>query len=104
MECLCIREEFCLRPHAAPMPIVAGAPEGFICKLGLPCCSLGLKQPQICMKGKGQFCCFISNVALPPDADTPMMVALYGLTCFPIVGCCVAMKDVNASNGALNKT
>eukprot|EP00428_Durinskia_dybowskii_P069066 CAMPEP_0170401106 /NCGR_PEP_ID=MMETSP0117_2-20130122/24847_1 /TAXON_ID=400756 /ORGANISM="Durinskia baltica, Strain CSIRO CS-38" /LENGTH=154 /DNA_ID=CAMNT_0010657885 /DNA_START=47 /DNA_END=511 /DNA_ORIENTATION=+ len=101
-ECLCIKEEFCLRQGADPLPIVLGAAEGFICKLGLPCCSCALKQPEICLKAKAQCCCIVGNAALPPDEDTPLMLAVYGLSCFPVVGCCVPMKDVRAgaANGA----
>jgi hypothetical protein len=94
-ECVCIKEEFCCRQGVEPMPIVVGVAEGFLCKIGLPCCSCGLKVPEICMKAKGQCCCFIANAAIPPDADTPMMIAVYGLTCFPVQGCCVPFKDVS---------
>lgn len=97
VECLCIKEEFCLRQGATPLPIITGTAEGFICKLGLPCCSCGLKNPEILVKGKGQCCCFINNVALPPDEDTPLMFALYGLMCFPAQGCCVPMKEARAA-------
>lgn len=98
-ECLCIKEEFCLLQGATALPIVAGAAEGLICKLGLPCCSVALKNPEICMKGKSQICCVVSNVALPPDADTPLMFAMYGLMCFPVQGCCVPIKNTKTAAG-----
>ena len=103
-ECLCIKEEFCCKANTPQMPIVLGAAEGFICKLGLPCCSCGLKVPTIILKGKSQCLCIVGNAAFPPDEDTPMMFALYGLTCFPVQGCCMALKDVAPKGAAAQNT
>lgn len=93
-ECLCIREEFCCKAATEPMPCVVGPAEGFLVKIGAPCCSCGLKVPTICLKGKGQCCCFVNNAAIPPDADTPLMCAVYGLVCFPVQGCCMKLSAV----------
>jgi hypothetical protein len=96
-ECLCIKEEFCLKQNTEPMPCVLGVAEGFICQIGAPCCSCGLKNPDILLKSKGQCCCFIGNAALPLDEDTPPMCAIYGLTLFPIQGCCLKLSEVKAA-------
>lgn len=99
-ECLCIREEFCVKAGTDPMPCVVGAAEGFICKLGAPCCSIALKVPDLLLKAKSQCCCFVGNAAIPPDQDTPMMCAVYGLVCLPVQGCCLKMKDVAPKDAA----
>jgi hypothetical protein len=96
-ECLCIREEFCCKANTDPMPCVVGPADGFIVKIGAPCCSCGLKVPDILLKGKSQCFCLTSNAALPPDADTPMMFAVYGLSCFPQFGCCLKMSEVSGA-------
>lgn len=93
-ECLCIREEFCLRPGGAPMPCVIGPADGFLFKIGIPCWSIGLKIPTLLLKSKAQCCCFVGNVAFPPDKDTPLLFALYGLVLFPVLGCCLPMRNV----------
>lgn len=76
------------------MPCVIGAADGFILKVGLPCCSIGLKVPTICMKAKSQCFCLTSNVAIPPDEDTPLMLAIMGVMCFPVFGVCMKMSAV----------
>lgn len=75
-ECLCIEEEFCAKLGTPIIPIKFETGNGYICKLGLAICSCGLKMPTICLKGKGQCCCFVSQAALPPDNDVPLMCAI----------------------------
>lgn len=99
VECLCIKEELCCTPSTPVMPCIIGAAEGFICKIGAPCCSCGVKVPTICAKGNSKCFCLTNQLALPPDADTPLMIAVYGLMCFPIQGCCVKFSEaVPAAN------
>lgn len=95
-ECCCLKHEFCLKVGEKPMECMMGKPvvlELMLCKLALPCCSCGLKKPKFVCKGIHQCCCFKSNLALPPDDDTPLMVALYGLLCYPKQGCCKKFSD-----------
>uniref|UniRef100_A0A7S3MBB3 Uncharacterized protein n=1 Tax=Spumella elongata TaxID=89044 RepID=A0A7S3MBB3_9STRA len=96
-ECLCIEEKFCIKQGVDPWPCITGTAEGYICKIGAPCCTCGIKQPTILVKGKGQCCCFINNVALPPDEDTPLMFAVYGLACLPKVGCCLKLSELRGA-------
>uniref|UniRef100_A0A7S3HLB0 Uncharacterized protein n=1 Tax=Spumella elongata TaxID=89044 RepID=A0A7S3HLB0_9STRA len=87
-ECLCIHEEFCLKANTAFMPCVIGPASGYLCKIGIPCCAFGIKIPTVLLKGKSSCFCLTTNCAFPPDADTPLMLAVYGLMCFPVIGCC----------------
>mmetsp|Transcript_58828 Transcript_58828/g.120362 ORF Transcript_58828/g.120362 Transcript_58828/m.120362 type:complete len:131 (-) Transcript_58828:165-557(-) len=92
-ECLCVQEEFCLKAGTTPMPCVVGPAEGFICKIGLPCCSCGLKIPTVLCKGKSQMCCVAAQQEFPPGTDVPMLCALYGLVLYPKVGCCMKWSE-----------
>ena len=95
-ECICLKQECCIKVGEKPMDCILAKPvvlELMICKIGCPCCSIGLKRPKPICKGKGECCCFRNNVALPPDDDTPMMFALYGLLCYPKQGCCKKMSE-----------
>lgn len=93
-ECLCIREEFCLKADTEPMPCIVGAAEDFLLKIGIPCCSCGLKVPIVLFKIKSQCCCIVGNAALPPDQDSPLMCAIDGFVFFPVQGWCLKMKNV----------
>ena len=95
-ECCCLKEECCLKVGEKPMDCLVGKAvisELMICKIGLPCCSIGLKKPKPLCKGHGECCCFRNNLALPPDSDTPSIFALYGLSCYPKQGCCMKFSD-----------
>lgn len=95
-ECICLKQECCCKVGVKPKEILFGSPvvlELLLCKIGLPCCSIGIQQPKPLIKGKGECFCFRNKCALPPDDDTPMMFGLYGLTCFPKPGCCVKYSE-----------
>jgi hypothetical protein len=94
--CFCLKEECCFQVGEKSKGCLLGAPvvtELMLCKIGAPCCTIGLKQPKMEIEGHGKCFCFRSNIALPPNEDTPMMVSLYGLLCFPKQGCCVKFGD-----------
>lgn len=43
--CICIEQKQCLAAGEPTFPVGLIQEEGFICKLGLPCCTYGLKMP-----------------------------------------------------------
>ena len=92
-ECLCIEEEFCLKLGTTPIAAGLKTGDGYICKLGLFCCSCGLKTPSVLCKGKSQCLCLVSQGAFPTTDDIPCMCAYLGLACYPNFGCC---KPVSA--------
>jgi hypothetical protein len=95
-ECCCLKQECCLKAGVDSIGCLLGKPvvlELMLCKLGCFCCSVGLKKPKFIAKGKSDCFCFRSNCSLPPDDDTPTMIALYGLQCYPKVGCCNKFSD-----------
>lgn len=64
--CICIEEKACLAAGEPQFPIGLIKEDGFICKLGLPCCTTGLKVPNakdlissdgecLCMRSVAQF-------------------------------------------------
>ncbi len=91
-ECLCIKEEFCCKPSHPCMPCILFCSEGFCCRLGMCCCNIGIKLPDHCCKSQSQFCCITTNASLPNDEDTPCIVAMCGLVCYPKCGCCTTFK------------
>ncbi|KAJ1455875.1 hypothetical protein M885DRAFT_518740 [Pelagophyceae sp. CCMP2097] len=91
-ECLCLTHEVCLKANTKPL--LCDTPPGDICQVGLGLCSVGLKKPTTCCKGQEQLCCVVEMAAFPTDNDVPATCALYGLMCFPKVGCCVKLGDL----------
>jgi len=59
-----------LRSHAAQLV----KEDGFICKLGLPCCTYGLKMPDKLCLGTGECLCMKSAAALPFTGPVPKPV------------------------------
>mmetsp|Transcript_74473 Transcript_74473/g.212354 ORF Transcript_74473/g.212354 Transcript_74473/m.212354 type:complete len:101 (-) Transcript_74473:61-363(-) len=61
-----------------------------ICKIGLPCCNLGLKVPTTLIQGSAKFLCFRGVTALPFNkskyVDGPVC-ACCCLQCMPNAGC-----------------
>ena len=64
--CICIEEKCCLAANAPQFPIGLIKEDGFILKLGLPCCTCGLKVPDmknlisveehcLCLQAQAQF-------------------------------------------------
>jgi len=64
--CICCEEKMCCAASEDQFPIGMIKEDGFVCKLGLPCCTLGLKVPDmkdlistsgqcLCVKGVAQF-------------------------------------------------
>jgi len=88
--CICCEENCCLAAGEEQFPIGMIKQEGMICKLGLPCCTLGLKVPDakdllsmsgecLCLKALAQFP-FGDKVGKP-------VCAVCFLQCMPEVGC-----------------
>jgi len=95
-DCLCIQEQFCLRPGVPPL-LCSSDDDAVICQLGLGICSVGLKRPTGCCKSQGQTCCVVSGAALPCDEDVPMTLAACGITCYPKVGVCQTLADATST-------
>ena len=68
-ECLCIKEQFCLKIGAIPFGPGCKTGDGNICELALYCCAIALKIPSTLCKAKNHCCCFIVQGALPCDAS-----------------------------------
>mmetsp|Transcript_102985 Transcript_102985/g.143446 ORF Transcript_102985/g.143446 Transcript_102985/m.143446 type:complete len:130 (-) Transcript_102985:383-772(-) len=66
------------------------------CKAGAPClCPLGCcgckcvdGDSMACIHSQYQCCCCVDTCAFPCNDDVPCMVAVLGLTCCPVCGCC----------------
>jgi len=63
-EFLCLESKACLAA-GDQYPIGLIKEDGFICKLGLPCCTYGLKIPDKLCLGKGECLCMKSAQACP---------------------------------------
>ena len=95
--CCCCEGKRRCGPNLEPLGVGMTTQEGQICELSLYCCSYGLIMPDFgkIMAVKQKCCCFALEGALPPDASIPSVVAMYGLTCIPTVGCCLPYSEVN---------
>ena len=68
------------------------------CKVGLGCCALGLKTPEVCFNGVSHMCCMTSAASFPFQKGTveSCTCAVCFLSCAPEFGCCVEPKDAAA--------
>lgn len=94
---LCCLEEFCIKFNTPLMPIVFGTGAGFLFMIGCPCCLWGLKVPDKLCKTKNQVLSVTVNAAFPLDMDTPLMLAVLGLMCFPKIACCAKIAEVQST-------
>jgi len=86
-EFLCIEEKGCLVAGEEQFPIGLIKEDGFICKLGLPCCTYGLKMPDKLCLGTGECLCIKSAAALPFVGPVPKpMCAICAFSLMPEVG------------------
>merc|ERR1712113_190955 len=70
-EFLCIEEKVCLAANEKKYDVGVLKEDDFICKLGLPCCTLGLKVPSVLVKSSGQFLFVKSAASFPFGGDVP---------------------------------
>ena len=70
-ECLCLVSQTCLSVTAEPLGIgmVTDASNKEICKIGLFCCTLGLKIPEVLCSGACQVLCCQDVQSFPFDSD-----------------------------------
>eukprot|EP00550_Attheya_septentrionalis_P001405 CAMPEP_0198288744 /NCGR_PEP_ID=MMETSP1449-20131203/7154_1 /TAXON_ID=420275 /ORGANISM="Attheya septentrionalis, Strain CCMP2084" /LENGTH=130 /DNA_ID=CAMNT_0043986951 /DNA_START=196 /DNA_END=588 /DNA_ORIENTATION=- len=92
-ECLCIVSEHCLAMGVDSLGcgMVTDESKNEICKIGVPCCTLGLKKPEIVCAGVDQCLCMVGAHSFPYNdkyVGKPVC-AVYCLSCAPEVGCCV---------------
>ena len=65
------------------------------------CCenksSTNMVECTTCCKSKGQAFCLVSSGAFPSDAEVPCQLALFGLTCYPHLGCCLTQAELSGT-------
>lgn len=99
--CICVEEKCCLAAGEPQFPIGMIKEDGFICKLGLPCCTYGLKMPDakdlisseaecLCMRQVAQFP-FGDKSAHPPHRPSRgrrMPSSAHSTCCLaPLIAC-----------------
>lgn len=88
--CICLEEHICCAANAEQFPIGIIKQDGFIIKCGLPCCTLGLKIPDVAdlISSEGQCLC-IKSVAQFPFGNKvgKPICAVCCLQCIPNAGC-----------------
>ena len=79
----------CLAANATAFQVGMIQEEGFICKIGLPCCTFGLKKPTVLCLGTGKCLCIKQAAAFPFAAGTVdgPVCAICCLQCAPNMGC-----------------
>jgi len=94
-ECLCCTGDGCLASGEQMLGpgMITNKENGECCKLGLGCCSCGLKTPSVLCDSWGRCLCFYGAESFPMGADKAvdaMICAVYCLQCAPTCGCCQA--------------
>ena len=85
-ECLCIESKACLG-IGEPFPIGMIKEDGFICKIGLPCCTTGLLMPKVLCLSAAQCLCIKSAASFPFKDPVPGPIcAVCCIQCMPNVG------------------
>ena len=85
-----------------PQPLPPPPTSSFWFKLGAPCCSVGCKQPTVCIKGKGEVLAFKVAAAFPfaeGFVEGPICACCF-LQCFPNAGCAKPPPAGKATGGA----
>ena len=79
---ICIEEKFCCAANDTPLPVGMIKEDGFICKLGLYCCTAGLKKPDMknLISGVGHVLCF-KSIAQFPFGDKGAFAPPHGSLC-----------------------
>lgn len=90
-EFLCFVNEHCCAAMVEPFGIgmVTDEQKGECCKLGMFCCTCGLKQPTVLCSGASQFLCLVQVQSFPFDANyvAEPVCAYCCATCLPEMGC-----------------
>ena len=70
--CLCLEEQWCLAAGKKAIGMGLVKDDNAIFKVALPCCSMGLIKPKVCVAGSGECLCVKSAGSLPfNDAFVP---------------------------------
>jgi hypothetical protein len=90
-ECLCLVNEHCCAVNQEPLGLgmVTDKDNKECCKVGLFCCTCGLKQPEVLCSGASQLLCIQDVQSFPFDKDYvgEPVCAYLCLSCAPECGC-----------------
>ena len=70
-EMLCLQEEGCCAANAESYPVGVIKEDNMLLKLGLPCCTCGLKVPEVLILGESHFLCCKRAAAFPFKDPVP---------------------------------
>lgn len=86
-ECLCCQEACCIAANTEAFPIGLIKEEGMLLKVGLLCCTMGIKIPTVLCLGEGKCLCCRNASAFPFAGPVPEPVcAICCLSLLPTVG------------------
>merc|ERR1739845_274555 len=89
-EVLCCHEKVCLAAGTESLGVGLVKEDKFICKLGLFCCTYGLKSPEVCLAASGKCLCIREACSCPwGDGKDPTkpVCAICALQIIPNTGC-----------------
>lgn len=99
-ELLCFVNEHCCAANVDPygIGIVTDETNHEICKLGMFCCTCGLKKPEVLCSGASHFCCIVQVQSFPWDKDyvADPVCAFCCFQCLPEMGCAKPYPDCPA--------
>ena len=86
-ECLCVAEECCLSASTKPFQVGVIKEDPFVFKLGLPCCTCGVKKPSVLCLGAQECLCVRQGMAFPFADPVPGPIcAVCCIQCLPNMG------------------
>jgi len=97
--CICCEEKCCLAANVDSFEIGMIKQDGFICKLGLPCCTCGLKMPDMAdlLSAEGQCLCVKAMAQFPfGDKIKEPVCSVCFIMCMPKMGKIMAPPDGGA--------
>lgn len=99
-ECLCLVEECCLAvgEDSLGFGMVTNEDNKECCKIGLMCCTCGLKSPDVLFTGAQYMCCLEGAGSFPFTKGyvEKATCAICFLSCAPDAGCCVEATEAIA--------
>jgi hypothetical protein len=101
-DCLCLTNEHCCAANVDPYGIgmVTDEANKEICKIGLYCCTCGLKVPEVLCSGATHCLCLVDVQSFPFDSDyvAEPVYAYCCLQCLPELGCAKPYPNSPALN------
>jgi len=94
-EMCCFKYEGCAQGGMVSFPLGMVDRAEQHCNFSALCFNIGIINPTVCFKGRGQMFCLNGRGECPCVDSVPFIIGAYGITCHPVVGCCIPIESVS---------